>query len=115
MVWIGPTAQSIADMGDKERARRLAKAAGVPVLEGSPRFAQGELGGIDAAAEVVLYPLLVKAAAGGGGIGMRRVDGPAKLLENVEATPAPAAQAFGDCPIYLERFIQPARPIDSHI
>ncbi len=115
MVWIGPTAQSIADMGDKERARRLAKAAGVPVLEGSPRFAQGELGGIDAAAEAVLYPLLVKAAAGGGGIGMRRVDGPAKLTETVEATQALAAKAFGDGAIYLERFIEPARHIEIQI
>ena len=68
IIWIGPTARSIADMGDKERARTLAKAAGVPVLEGSSRFAPGELDGIAAAAESGGYPLLVKAA----GVHVRR-------------------------------------------
>src|SRR5919108_1230566 len=74
MTWIGPTPGSIDDMGDKERARLLARAAGVPILPGSARFAPGDLAGLDEAAGEVGYPLLVKASAGGGGIGMRRVD-----------------------------------------
>src|SRR5438034_10458129 len=65
--WIGPDPDSIDDMGDKERARLLAKAAGVPILPGSSRFARGELHGLAEAAEEVGFPLLVKASAGGGG------------------------------------------------
>src|SRR5215813_669358 len=76
MTWIGPTPDSIDDMGDKERARLLARAAGVPILSGSARFAPGDLAGLDPAAREVGFPLLVKASAGGGGIGMRRVDKP---------------------------------------
>jgi 3-methylcrotonyl-CoA carboxylase alpha subunit len=115
IAWIGPTPQSIDDMGDKERARILAKAAGVPVLEGSARFTPDNLAGIEAAAEATGYPLLVKAAAGGGGIGMRRVDEPAKLVETVKATQSLAERAFGDGSIYLERFIEPARHIEIQV
>ena len=79
LVWVGPTPASIADMGDKERARLLAHAAGVPVLPGSSRFRPGELAGLSEAGVAVGFPLLVKAAAGGGGIGMRRVDRPEDL------------------------------------
>ena len=77
--WIGPRPKTIEDMGDKERARLLAKAAGVPVLPGSRRFAPADLSGLEEAAERVGYPLLVKAAGGGGGIGMQRLEEPAKL------------------------------------
>lgn len=115
LTWIGPTPQSIDDMGDKERARLLAKAAGVPVLEGSARFTAGNLHGLEEAAEAVGYPLLVKAAQGGGGIGMRRVDEPAKLLETVKATQGLAEKAFGDSGVYLERFIEPARHIEVQV
>src|ERR1700687_6027553 len=72
LIWIGPTPQTIEDMGDKERARMLAKAAGVPVLSGSARTTPAHLGGLFEAAPDRGYPLLVKAVAGGGGIGMRR-------------------------------------------
>jgi 3-methylcrotonyl-CoA carboxylase alpha subunit len=115
LIWIGPTAQSIDNMGDKERARQLAKAAGVPVLEGSARFTADNLHGLDEAAAAVGYPLLVKAAAGGGGIGMRRVEGPASLVETVKATQSLAEKAFGDGGIYLERFIEPARHIEIQV
>src|SRR5579864_6067617 len=86
LTWIGPTPQTIEDMGDKERARLLAQAAGVPVLPGSARFTPDNLHGLDVAGEAVGYPLLVKAAAGGGGIGMRRVDRAADLEKTVTAT-----------------------------
>jgi len=115
LTWIGPTSQSIEDMGDKERARQLAKAAGVPVLEGSARFTPDNLHGLEAAAEAIGFPLLVKAAAGGGGIGMRRVDGRAALVETVKATQNLAEKAFGDGGVYLERFIEPARHIEIQI
>ena len=87
LIWIGPRPKTIEDMGDKERARLLAKAAGVPVLPGSPRFGPHDVSGLEEEAERVGYPLLVKAAAGGGGIGMQRVDGPEKLAGVVELHP----------------------------
>ncbi len=115
IAWIGPSPQSIEDMGDKERARLLAKAAGVPIPEGSPRFTPDNLHGLAEAAQAVGYPLLVKAAAGGGGIGMRRVDSPAELQSSVTSTQTLADKAFGDPAVYLERFIEPARHIEVQI
>jgi 3-methylcrotonyl-CoA carboxylase alpha subunit len=114
-IWIGPRSKSIEDMGDKERARLLAKAAGVPVLPGSPRFAPEDLSGLEEEALHVGYPLLVKASAGGGGIGMQRVEGQDKLRGVVESTQAMAARAFGDGTVYLERFIPKARHIEIQV
>ena len=79
LTWIGPKPAQIRDMGDKERARGIAEIAGVPVLSGSQRFLAGEIDGIFEAGDSVGYPLLVKAAAGGGGIGMRLVEQPDQL------------------------------------
>ena len=115
MTWIGPTPDSIDDMGDKERARLLAKAAGVPVLPGSARFAPGETAGLEEAAREVDFPLLVKASAGGGGIGMRRVDKPEDLVKTVEATQALAGKSFGDGTIYLERLVTRARHVEIQV
>jgi 3-methylcrotonyl-CoA carboxylase alpha subunit len=115
LTWIGPDPDSIDDMGDKERARQLAKAAGVPVLPGSARFAARELDGLDEAAAAVGFPLLVKASAGGGGIGMRRVDGPQDLAKVVEATQTLAEKSFGDGAIYLERLVPKARHIEIQV
>jgi 3-methylcrotonyl-CoA carboxylase alpha subunit len=115
MVWVGPTPESIVDMGDKERARLLAKAAGVPILPGSARFAPGDNAGLAEAGAEVGFPLLVKAAAGGGGIGMRRVDRPEDLAASVEATQGMAQRAFGDGTVYLERFIARARHVEVQV
>jgi len=115
LVWIGPSPESIRDMGDKERARELASRAGVPVLPGSVRFEPGLLDGIEAAAERVGYPLLVKASAGGGGIGMRRVDAPEKLREIAAATQSMAQKSFGDGTIYLERYVERARHVEIQV
>ncbi|HET7715284.1 MAG TPA: biotin carboxylase N-terminal domain-containing protein [Bauldia sp.] len=114
-IWVGPRPETIAAMGDKGRARAIAAAAGVPVLPGSPRF--GEAGDAEVAAhgEATGYPLLVKAAAGGGGIGMRRVDKPEDLVAVVEATRAMAARAFGDPTVYLERYVPTARHIEVQV
>jgi 3-methylcrotonyl-CoA carboxylase alpha subunit len=115
MTWIGPAPESIDDMGDKERARLLARAAGVPILPGSARFAPGDLAGLDEAAQAVGFPLLVKASAGGGGIGMRRVDKPDDLAKTVEATQALAEKSFGDGTVYLERLVAKARHIEIQV
>ena len=115
LIWIGPSPRSIRDMGDKERARALARNARVPVLPGSARFALGELANLEAAAREVGYPLLVKATAGGGGIGMRRVDTAERLRETAEATQSMASKAFGDGTIYLERYIERARHVEMQV
>ena len=115
MVWIGPTPQVIRDMGDKQRARELARASGLPILPGSARFPFGELGSLEDAGAQVGYPLLVKAAAGGGGIGMRRVDRSEQLRPMAEATQSMAQNAFGDGAIYLERFIERARHVEVQV
>jgi 3-methylcrotonyl-CoA carboxylase alpha subunit len=115
LTWIGPAPQTIEDMGDKERARLLAQAAGVPVLPGSPRFTPDNLHGLAAAGEAVGYPLLVKAAAGGGGIGMRRVDRADDLEKTVATTQTLAQKSFGDASVYLERYVEPARHVEIQV
>ncbi|MGB3274074.1 MAG: acetyl-CoA carboxylase biotin carboxylase subunit [Xanthobacteraceae bacterium] len=102
-------------MGDKERARELARGAGVPVLPGSGRLDGDDDAALLRAAREVGFPLLVKAAAGGGGIGMRRVDGPEKLLEIARATQSMAEKSFGDPGIYFEHYVGSARHIEVQI
>ena len=115
LIWIGPRPGTIEDMGDKQRSRRLAEAAGLPIATGSERFEPDALDGLEAAGELVGYPLLVKAAAGGGGIGMRRVDRPETLRKTVEATQSMATRSFGDGAIYLEKFIAKARHVEIQV
>ena len=119
LTWVGPAPQSIDNMGDKERARAIARAAGVPVLPGSERFAPSEppveAAVLEAAAAAVGFPLLVKAAAGGGGIGMRRVDDASGVAAAVAATQALAARAFKDGSVYLERFVPRARHVEVQV
>ncbi|MGI9409676.1 MAG: biotin carboxylase N-terminal domain-containing protein, partial [Hyphomicrobiaceae bacterium] len=74
LTWIGPAAETVKAMGNKQRARDIAIAADVPVVPGSGRLELDDTAGIEAQAAAIGYPLLVKAAGGGGGIGMRRVD-----------------------------------------
>ena len=115
LAWIGPDPKTIEDMGDKERARLLAISAGLPVLPGSARFAPGDVAGLGEAAQEVGFPLLVKASAGGGGIGMRRVDRPEDLAPAVDSTQAMAGRAFGDGTVYLERYITEARHVEVQV
>ncbi|MGO4157105.1 acetyl-CoA carboxylase biotin carboxylase subunit [Cupriavidus sp. YAF13] len=115
MQWIGPSVESIENMGDKNRARDIAAACGVPVLPGSIRFLPEDLSRLHAEARRVGYPVLVKAAGGGGGIGMKRVDGPDTLAATVASTQALALKAFGDASIYLERYVPRARHIEVQV
>ena len=115
LIWIGPQPEVILAMGDKQRARDLASASGVPVVPGSGRFAEGETDGLAEAAARVGYPLLVKAAAGGGGIGMRRVDNEADLTKTVAATQSMASKSFGNGSVFLERFVPKARHIEIQV
>ena len=115
LVWVGPTAESIAAMGDKERARTIARDAGLPIVPGSARLTADDPSGLDEAAQAVGFPLLVKASAGGGGIGMRQVDDPAKLADVVTATQTMAERAFGDGTVYLERLVRRPRHVEIQV
>jgi 3-methylcrotonyl-CoA carboxylase alpha subunit len=115
MAWIGPTPECILAMGDKHHARELAQRAGVPVLSGSQRIDRADTPELAAVGAAVGYPLLVKAAGGGGGIGMRNVDKPEDLVAAVRAAQELAAKCFADSTIYLERFISKARHIEIQL
>ena len=115
MIWIGPRAESIEAMGRKDRARAIAQAQGIAVISGSDTFAVGELDGLDAAIDSVGLPCLVKAAAGGGGIGMQVAETAASLRATVEKTQIMAARFFGDGAVYLERFVPRGRHVEVQV
>lgn len=115
MVWVGPSPESILTMGDKQRARQIAESAHVPVVPGSRRFLPGQLDGMHEAAASLGFPLLVKATAGGGGIGMRRVEDASQLAAVVETTQSMAGKVFGDASVYFERAVQAARHIEVQV
>ena len=114
LVWVGPSPFAMRAAGDKLSARRLAQAAGVAV---TPGYDGIDLSDTTLAAEAarVGFPLLVKAAAGGGGRGMRRVETPDALPEAVEAARREASAAFGDGRVYLERLLPAARHVEVQI
>jgi len=112
--FVGPAPEVITAMGDKEQARRIAIEAGVPVSPGTAKLG-GDLNEIVLEARRIGFPLLVKAAAGGGGIGMRLVEEEGALAQAVESTRTLAERAFGDGAIYLERFVKRARHIEIQV
>jgi acetyl-CoA carboxylase biotin carboxylase subunit len=113
LVFVGPSPQSIRAMGDKQLARQTVIAAGVPVVPGTePGLNDAEL---QAAAGAMGYPVLVKAAAGGGGKGMRPVYEPERLMDALAAARREATAAFGDGTVYLEKMIGEARHIEIQI
>jgi acetyl/propionyl-CoA carboxylase alpha subunit len=119
LVFVGPAAETIAMLGDKLAARRLAREAGVPVVAGTLEPASTDradtVDSLIAEAEAIGFPLLVKAAAGGGGRGMRRVSSGRELPAALAAGSAEALSAFGDGSVYLEREILPARHIEVQL
>lgn len=116
LIWIGPSPECIKTMGDKARARDLAKSLGISLLEGSDQIdSEASAEQIYALGESVGYPLLVKAAAGGGGIGMKLVQSPESLLATVASTQTMAARTFGSSVVYLERYLRRARHIEIQI
>lgn len=113
LIFIGPSSEAIEAMGDKGEARERMQAFGVPVVPGY-QGADGEPALISAAAEIG-FPLLLKAAAGGGGKGMRVVRQPEELAEAASAARREALHAFGDQRMILERYIPQARHIEFQI
>jgi len=114
-VFIGPTAASIRTMGDKVRAKAAMVQAGVPCVPGSDGVLGDDPGKILDQAQRVGYPLIVKAAGGGGGRGMRVVEHADSLLAAVETTRAEAGAAFGNPDVYMERFLQGPRHIEIQV
>ena len=119
ITWVGPRADAIDGLGDKLHARRLARAAGVPIvpgtLEPAPVASRHRAATIEAATGEIGFPLLVKAAAGGGGRGMRRVEDAAGLTTALAEGSREAEAAFGDGSVYLEREITGARHIEVQL
>ncbi len=113
LTFVGPPASAIEAMGDKTRARERMAAAGVPVVPGSP--AVEGLAEAVLAAEGLGYPVLIKAAAGGGGKGMRVAADREELEAGLERAMREAAQAFGDSRVYLERFLDRPRHIEIQV
>jgi acetyl-CoA carboxylase biotin carboxylase subunit len=112
--FIGPRPDVIAMMGDKVEARRTMKAAGVPILPGSPEPIESTEEAVKIAAEIG-YPLIIKAAAGGGGRGMRIVRTPEELDNQLETAQAEALAAFKNGSVYIERYIERPRHIEIQI
>ena len=114
ITFIGPSPEAIRLMGDKAQAREMAKHAGAPVVPGS----EGPLGGVDEAqalADSIGYPVMVKAAAGGGGRGMRIVREREALARAYATCQAEAGAAFGSSELYLEKFVEEARHVEVQV
>ncbi|HXG62304.1 MAG TPA: biotin carboxylase N-terminal domain-containing protein [Planctomycetota bacterium] len=113
IVFIGPPPEAMAALGDKRAARRTAEGLGIPVLPGA-REVDAPAAAEQAAARVG-YPVLLKAAGGGGGRGMRRVERADEMPEAFESARREAAAAFGDDRLLLEKYLSPARHVEVQI
>ena len=114
LTWIGPSPESIELMGDKISARNLMEQAGVPVAPGT-REPVADLAAALAAAGQIGYPVMIKASAGGGGIGMSAAGGPAELEAGFGTARSRAERFFGSPAILLERYVQRARHVEVQI
>jgi len=112
--FIGPDPQVIRLMGDKARARRVMKKAGVPILPGSDGPIESEEKALKIAKEIG-YPVIVKATAGGGGRGMRVVRVPGELVQAVKTAQREAEAAFGVGDVYIEKYVESPRHIEFQI
>jgi acetyl/propionyl-CoA carboxylase alpha subunit len=115
LTWIGPPAAAIAALGSKVEAKQLMETAGVPVLPWTRVDTNAPGEALSAAAESLGYPILVKAAMGGGGRGMRVVRSRGDLADAVRAAQHEASAAFGDETVFLERFLEGPRHIEVQV
>jgi acetyl-CoA carboxylase biotin carboxylase subunit len=114
LVFVGPPASAIRAMGDKTEARRRMRQAGVPIVPGGSDPIR-ELGPALGMAREIGYPVLVKAAAGGGGRGMRIVQTPEEMESALAAAASEALKAFGDASVYLEKYILRPRHVEIQV
>ncbi|SYZ74184.1 acetyl-CoA carboxylase, biotin carboxylase subunit [Candidatus Zixiibacteriota bacterium] len=114
IIFIGPRAETIALLGDKLEARRVALKAGLPVVPGTD-FDNKDLSHVSEKARAIGFPILVKAAAGGGGKGMRVVESEERLQESVASAIREAGAAFGDGRVYFEKYLHNPRHIEIQI
>jgi acetyl-CoA carboxylase, biotin carboxylase subunit len=114
ITFIGPPPEIIEMMGDKDRARREVRAAGLPTVPGTDGIIEGEEQ-LSEAAKKIGYPLILKASAGGGGRGMRIVRRVEDLLTSYQAARSEAQQAFGNPDMYGEKFIEKPRHIEFQV
>lgn len=114
LIFIGPPPRAIRDLGDKITARRIMMEGGVPVIPGTAESVN-DINAVSADAEKIGYPVLVKAAAGGGGKGMRVVHNPADLSDACESSSREAAGAFGNGTIFIEKYLSPSRHVEFQI
>jgi 3-methylcrotonyl-CoA carboxylase alpha subunit len=114
IIFIGPSVDAVARMGSKIESKRIAEAAGVPTVPGYHGDAQ-DVDSLSAAAARIGFPVLIKASAGGGGRGMRRVDSASDLAAAIVSARAEAEAAFGDSSVLLEKFILNPRHLEVQI
>jgi acetyl-CoA carboxylase biotin carboxylase subunit len=114
LIWIGPSPQSMVQMGDKINARNLMEAAGVPVSAGTREPVADAAAALAAAAQIG-YPVMIKASAGGGGIGMTAAADPDQLTAGFETARTRAERFFGNPAILLERYVERARHVEVQI
>jgi acetyl-CoA carboxylase biotin carboxylase subunit len=114
LTFVGPRAEAIQAMGDKAGARRRMADAGVPTVPGSPGPVE-DVAAAEVAADRVGFPLILKAAGGGGGIGMARVDRPADLAGAFAGATRRAQSAFGNAALYLERYLERPRHVEVQL
>ncbi len=116
LVWVGPPPDAIRQMGSKTEARARMQQAGVPTVPGFDDDSSAADGSVFLqAAERIGYPIMVKAAAGGGGKGIRIVRQPSELSESIASARREAKKAFGDAQIFLERYIERGRHIEVQV
>jgi acetyl/propionyl-CoA carboxylase alpha subunit len=113
IVWVGPSPEALRRMGDKEEARRTAEAAGVPVTPGTSVL-DGREKIVEAVRRIGL-PVMLKAAAGGGGKGLRRIERETDLEHEVDAARREAEGAFGDGRLFVEKLVAPARHVEVQV
>ncbi len=114
LIFVGPPASVMADLGDKTTARTIMARSEVPIIPGMTE-SEADFDRLAAAADEMGYPVVVKAAFGGGGKGMRTVENPKELREAAELCTSEALSAFGDGSIYLEKFLGRPRHVEFQI
>ena len=112
--FIGPDEETIRSVGDKAQAKTAAKAAGIPVVEGSDGPVESEAEALEVARKVG-YPVLIKAVSGGGGRGMRIALNDISLQANIQTARAEADIAFGDPSVYIEKYLEDPRHVEIQI